>query len=250
MTIFSSQRPLLIALLAIGSFVGLLSARMRADEPKGKATEIDGVWRFVSVETDEETRKLEEDVRWTVKEGKVFYEGETLATFVVYPASTPKGLDLAFLDPKKEQEGIYKIEKDTLTICVNSQTEGAKDRPSDFSTKDKPSSRLLTLRRVMSDEKPERKRGFIGIALAAEEEKVVVQSALDNSPAKKAGLAAGDVILTIGGEKVANLLGAVNAVRREPPGGEIKLVVRRDEKEKEITVKVGVFPFGFFGFFD
>jgi serine protease Do len=109
---------------------------------------------------------------------------------------------------------------------------------------------VLTLQRIApADEGPGRIKGFVGIALSVENNglEVVIQMVLENSPAEKAGLRAGDVVLTIGNQNVGDLQTAVDRVRRELPGRELRIRVRRDGKEKVIAVKVAVFPFSLLG---
>ena len=73
--------------------------------------------------------------------------------------------------------------------------------------------------------------------------RVVVQSALDGSPAKAAGLRKDDVVLSIGGTGVESLRGAVDLVRAARPGGELALKVRRGDEEVDVKVKVALVPF-------
>jgi len=241
----------LIVAFSVGAWFDVAAAApaIAADTDKPRP-ELDGDWKIVSVELDGEARQLDEDVRWVIEEAKVFYGGEPLAALTNYPVSTPKGIDLAFREPKNEYEGIYVVEKDVLRICLNVRTSGAKERPADFSSKDKPNLRVLTLQRVSpADEGPQRAKGFVGIALSTENngQEIVVNMVLENSPAEKAGLRAGDVILMIGGHTVRDLQSTVDAVRREMPGSELKIRVRREGKEREIAVKVAVFPFSLLG---
>ena len=90
-------------------------------------------------------------------------------------------------------------------------------------------------------------RGYVGMALAVQDEKVVIQDVLENSPAEKAGLRTGDVILSVGGQAPGGLVSAVESVRRERPGSELAIRLLREEKEREVNVRVGVFPFAFLG---
>jgi len=247
----SIRQRLLITFLSVGTcFVVTAAAPAFAVDTDKSSTELDGTWKCLSVESEGEARQLEEEVRWVIKGAKVFYGGEPLAALTSYPAATPKGIDLAFEEPRKEHEGIYVLEKNVLSICLNTQTRGPKERPFDFSTKDKPNLRVLTLQRISpADEGPEHKKGFVGIALSVENNglEVVVQTVLENSPAEKAGLRAGDVILTIGDQNVGDLQTAVDSVRRKTPGSELKIRVRREGKEKVIAVKVAIFPFSLLG---
>jgi S1-C subfamily serine protease len=66
---------------------------------------------------------------------------------------------------------------------------------------------------------------------------------LDKTPAKAAGLLKDDVLLSVGGANVADLLGAINLVRKAKPGDELTLRVRRAGKEIDVKVKPTVVPF-------
>lgn len=223
----------------------LTFAARGADKP---TADLDGVWKIISVELEGDARPLEEDVRLLIQGDKVLYGNEPLAALACYPASTPKGIDLAFEEPKALYEGIYMIEEDQLKICLNTRTMGAKERPFEFATKQKPNLRILTLQRAKPDEGPGRLKGFVGMALALENgEDVTVTMVLDKSPAEKAGLKQGDVVLRIGNQKATDLQATVDACRAQTPGSELKIQVRREGNEREIAVKVGVFPFSLLG---
>ena len=86
-------------------------------------------------------------------------------------------------------------------------------------------------------------RGYVGMALGLETETVVIQGVLENSPAEKAGLKPGDLLVSVGGQAAGRLETTVDLVRREKPGSDIAIRVRRDGKEKDITVRVAAFPF-------
>jgi uncharacterized protein (TIGR03067 family) len=245
------RQPWVYVAFSLGANFLVTAAILADTDPK--SAELDGVWKLVSVETEGEARQLDEDVRWVIKKGMVAYGGEPLATLACYATSTPKGIDLAFHEPRKEYEGIYVIDADRLKVCLNVKTSGPKERPFDFATRDKPNVRVLTFERVApADEGPGPQKGYVGVALAAENngQDIAIQMVLEKSPAEKAGLRVGDVILSIGDENATDLKTTVDTVRRKMPGSELRIRVRREGKEKEITVKVGVFPFSFLGVLD
>jgi len=210
---------------------------------------LNGTWKLVSVELAGDERRLHEDVRWLIKNNEVLYGGEPLATLTSYPTSTPRGIDLIFLEPRQAYEGIYMLEEDKLKVCLNLKTAGPKERPSDFSTKDKPNLRVFLFSRVPVDEAPVSLKGFVGMALSLENagQDVAIETVVEKSPAEKAGLKAGDVLVSIGDEKVSDLQGTVEAIRRKTPGSELQIRVRRDGVEKQIAVRVGAFPFSLLG---
>ena len=210
------------------------------------ASELDGTWKLASVEREGEEVARDDDVRWVIKEGQVFYSGGPLAAIVIYAASTPKGLDLSFHAPKNDYEGVYVLEKGKLKICLNTSTTGPKDRPSDFATRGKTSLRVLKFERL-AEAGIGTARGFVGMALALKDERVVIDGVLENSPAEKAGLRMGDVLLSLGGQAAKDLQSTVDAVRKQTPGSVLAIRVLRDGKEKEVALRVAVFPFSLLG---
>jgi periplasmic serine protease, Do/DeqQ family len=68
---------------------------------------------------------------------------------------------------------------------------------------------------------------------------VIVTDVVKGSPAEKAGIKAGDLILKIDGLDVKNSLQLRAYVQSKKPGDKVKLKVLRDGKEKEITVNLG-----------
>jgi uncharacterized protein (TIGR03067 family) len=218
-----------------------------AQAQKGPA-DLQGVWKLVSVESNgTATDFTDRQPRWVIKDKKVLYAGEELAALTVDPATTPKVIDLSFRSSKKVYEGIYAVEEDTLKVCVNTQTDGVKERPQTFTTKDKEHWRLLVFKRdkAGAENETEGLSGFVGLVLGIdkEREEVNVNDTIDDSPAKKAGLRKDDVVLKVAGGAVTDLRSAVDAVRQAKPGSMLTFRIRRDGKESDVTVKVGVLPF-------
>jgi uncharacterized protein (TIGR03067 family) len=214
-----------------------------------EAAQLDGTWKIVSIEAGGQMVELSEDVRVTIDKEKVLYGGEPLAKLTSYPAAMPPGIDFTFDDPQRDYEGIYALDGGQLRICLNTRTEGIKERPADFETKDKADHRVFVLQRLSPAEAgAEVRKGFVGMALAREGDAVIISEVLKKSPAEKAGLKAGDVLLQIAGHRITELQATVDLIRRETPGTELAIEVYRDGARKEIIkVKVGVFPFSLLG---
>jgi serine protease Do len=70
-------------------------------------------------------------------------------------------------------------------------------------------------------------------------EGALVSDVTEDSPAAKAGIKQGDVILEMNGEKVKNTTQLRNTIAATMPGTEIKLKIWRDGKEKTVEVKLG-----------
>jgi predicted metalloprotease with PDZ domain len=74
------------------------------------------------------------------------------------------------------------------------------------------------------------------------EEGVLVRDVVDNSPADKAGIKNGDVILVFNGEKINDSEHLIELVRKTSPDDKVELVILRDGKEKTLTITLGEAP--------
>jgi uncharacterized protein (TIGR03067 family) len=232
-------------LLAIG--IGLLaSAQPKAAEAPKKVAELQGTWKLIRVETSDDTaeNRVTGLPSWVIKGDKVLYGGEDLAVLSVDPTTTPKCIDLAFVQPKRVVEGVYSLEKDKLTICVNRTTAGPRERPLDFEIKDKPERRRLIFQRAKAGD-TENLSGFVGIAISVDQvqKAVVIGQVIPGSPAQKAGLQKGDTLVRIGTGVPTDLKGAIGLVQQVRPGSDLTIRVERGGKEQDIRVRVGVVPF-------
>jgi uncharacterized protein (TIGR03067 family) len=230
-----------------------VAADRPADDPKKEGpSELQGAWKLESVETAGEVAEVPAlPLRWTVEGNKILYGGEQIASLTADPSATPKIIDLHFPKPDRAYEGVYKVEGDVWKVCVNKKSEGVKQRPTDFSTKDNDELRLLVFKRDKAKEGDDGP-GYVGVMLRAGEDKpeVIVVDVFDDSPAKKAGLKKDDVILKVGAVEATDLKTTVDAVRRQKPGGELVVRVKRGGEEKDLTVKVGLFPCTLLGIFE
>ncbi|HEY2837769.1 MAG TPA: S1C family serine protease [Pirellulales bacterium] len=89
-----------------------------------------------------------------------------------------------------------------------------------------------------------RLRPAIGLTMGpgAEEGTVQVERVDAGGPAEKAGIAAGDLICETDGRKVRSAYQAVDLILKKQPGDEIELVVKRDGKERPITLTLETTP--------
>lgn len=97
-------------------------------------------------------------------------------------------------------------------------------------------------------------RGYLGIViqnmtseLAAsfgldEVRGILISQVAEDSPAGKAGLSDGDIILELNGGPVKEVAPFRNAIASMPPGNEIELLLFRDGKEKKIKTAIGKLP--------
>ena len=68
---------------------------------------------------------------------------------------------------------------------------------------------------------------------------VVVNDVLKDSPAEKAGIERGDIILEINGRKVENVGQLRNTVAMVSPGTQVRLLINRNGTKKTLNVKIG-----------
>ena len=218
-----------------------------ADAPADKEpAELQGAWRLESIEVggNESDSRLPE-IHWVIQGTKVLDAGEPIAQLTADPKTMPKIINLTFLDSKKTYEGVYSVEKDALKICLNAHSEGVKERPMDFATEGKENLRLLAFRREKEAEGAGAAAGFVGLMLKFDQDskEVIITATIGKSPAEKAGLQKEDVVLKVGDVDATDLRSTVEAVRQKKPGSDLTFHVRRDGKEKDVTVKVGTLPF-------
>jgi uncharacterized protein (TIGR03067 family) len=106
-----------------------------------------GTW--VAVGGEAKGKKLTKDelpLQWTFRAGgKAVFANRTTGTespftYTIDPSKKPKAIDITYEGPiaalkNTKQFGIYKIEKDKLTISLTSPGATEKDRPKEFTTK-------------------------------------------------------------------------------------------------------------------
>jgi RNA polymerase sigma factor (sigma-70 family) len=90
----------------------------------------------------------------------------------------------------------------------------------------------------------EKNYGYLGVMLASEEGKnqVTVQDVFADSPAAKAGIEAGDVLLKIGDKEITEPDEAVKLIQATKPGDKVTIHFKHDGKEKKATVTLGKWP--------
>src|SRR5262249_10973984 len=241
--------PTRTCLLLCFAAASLAHAQPANDKVKKELAELQGVWRLVGFEVDGKEAILQEhkQIRWVVKDNKVFYGGEQLARLTLDPATSPKCLDLDLVKAKRVHEGIYQLDKDRLKICVGMTTDGVKERPSKFDNEGLEKYRTMLFERDKPGTEMEGALGFVGMQLRTDDKtkEIQVVDIIKDSPAQKAGLKKDDMLLKVGGDATGDLQQTVALVRQLKPGSEAVLRVRRAGKEQDITVKVGVAPFLF-----
>ena len=69
-----------------------------------------------------------------------------------------------------------------------------------------------------------------------------VERVLPGSPAEKAGLRVGDVILEVDGRRITPGRSLADLIARYRPGDEVRLTVRRGNETLQVTVRLGEHP--------
>lgn len=127
------------------------------------AEQLKGTWGFVALESEEKGWDAPvatvQKWRWVVGDKEIAgpdpAAGHSKAAFKLNPSRSPKEIDITFPDGvggRKTFQGIYKLEKGRLTICLRNDVNAARGRPMDFVISGSSGLSLLILDRV-SDKK-------------------------------------------------------------------------------------------------
>ncbi len=87
-------------------------------------------------------------------------------------------------------------------------------------------------------------RGWLGVSVSdpVKEGGLIIAGLDRNSPAAKGGARQGDVLLAINGERVESANGLIKAVAAVAPGTNVRVTLRRQGRDFEISVTVGRRP--------
>jgi len=80
--------------------------------------------------------------------------------------------------------------------------------------------------------------GILGVVLKEAQGGAEIENVLPKSPAEKAGLKPGDLITALDGKATPNRKELIERVRKLPPGTEVKLTVKRSDKQLEIKARL------------
>ncbi len=84
--------------------------------------------------------------------------------------------------------------------------------------------------------------GWLGVYLSEEHDEAVVAEVIPDSPAAKAGLKEGDVLLAVGDTATATRDDFIAAIRAGKAGDRLTIKLRRGDKEQNVVVKLGERP--------
>ena len=87
-------------------------------------------------------------------------------------------------------------------------------------------------------------RGWLGVSVANSDNGVAIAGIERTSPAARAGLRQGDIILSVNGERIEGALGLIRTVAAVSPGSSVNLTIRRQGHEFDVPVTVGQRPAG------
>jgi len=90
----------------------------------------------------------------------------------------------------------------------------------------------------------ERQRGqpYLGVRVEMTDAGAVVRAVEPDSPAAKAGLKTGDVIVKFGDRDVKNFRSLVRVMRHHQPGDKVNVAIHREDKDQDLTVTLGGRP--------
>jgi S1-C subfamily serine protease len=88
----------------------------------------------------------------------------------------------------------------------------------------------------------EPEHGFLGIQFQGMEGEPKISGFQGDSPAEKAGLKEGDIIVKIQDKPIKEFNDIVEVMQKTKPGDKVSVTVKRDDKEKTFTVTLGKKP--------
>ena len=83
---------------------------------------------------------------------------------------------------------------------------------------------------------------YMGVRLEDTKKGLKIAEVVEDSPAEKAGMRAGDIIMKVDGNKVVTLSDLRSIMEKKKVGEEISVIVERNGEEKELNLKLGKRP--------
>jgi serine protease Do len=85
-------------------------------------------------------------------------------------------------------------------------------------------------------------RGWLGVSVEDSRSGVTVAGVERTSPAARAGIRQGDMILAVNGEHIETSRGLIRSVAAASPGSNVNLSIRRQGRDFDVSVTVGRRP--------
>ncbi len=85
-------------------------------------------------------------------------------------------------------------------------------------------------------------RGWLGVSVDDSKNGVTIAGVERTSPAARAGMRQGDMILAVNGERIESSRGLIRSIAAMPPGSSVSLSIRRQGREMDVAVTVGRRP--------
>jgi serine protease Do len=85
-------------------------------------------------------------------------------------------------------------------------------------------------------------RGWLGVSVQDADDGVTVAGVERNSPAYRAGVRQGDVIVAVNGDHIESSRGLIRSIAAVAPGAAVKLSIRRKGQNSDVSVTVGRRP--------
>lgn len=130
-----------------------------------------------------------------------------------------------------------------VTLGAKPAAEGAEapaaERPKE---KERPKEQPRAEQPKEKEKEKEKKPGFLGIYCKDTEGGLLVESTIEDSPAEKAGLKAGDLIVSVGGHPVRDLAGFTDLLAEKRAGDRLTIGLRRDGASKTVEAVLGERP--------
>jgi RNA polymerase sigma factor (sigma-70 family) len=89
---------------------------------------------------------------------------------------------------------------------------------------------------------PERTWGYLGVMLSADDDHVVIHEVFPDSPAAKAGVKEGDIVVEVAGKPATDPLEVAKQVKSTKPGDKLAITLKRGDKESKLTITLGKWP--------
>jgi predicted Zn finger-like uncharacterized protein len=118
-----------------------------------------------------------------------------------------------------------------------------REEPADDYDQDEAPRRGAPARKgAAEEERPAKAGGYLGVGFDLDRDDLEITDVYENTPAEKAGLEPGDIIVRIDDQKVSNREDFADEMKRTKPGDKLLFEVKRGKKIVEIDVKLGKRP--------